>query len=327
MDKEAGGSESGSAVIRTLREQLGRELTRARAEAGWSQSELARRIGYSRSTVSTEESGRSKAHAARSFWQRCDQALRTGNLLATGFDRIREKETAGRRRTRPSRQRPVADGGGWLQRFRQAGQFLNAAAHAEALRCYAELGWHVVAEGDRLELETGTLVDALELPRVAGMLAAHWWLHSLGVPDVIRGLPTLPHPREALSVIAAGPRLYFLAQAGSCPWEGAEMRRAAASGNRCEPAVRWHAAGSRIPLPPGRDAGGQRAEWLYFSTAGSGHLAMPVALLDLLAKAAAGITTGTHIHNDDFRERPSYSSRSSPDPCRYVNRCPRQISH
>lgn len=296
MDTEDGGGESGPAVFRALREQLGRELTRARTEAGWSQSELARRIGYSRSTVSTEESGRSKAHAARSFWQRCDQALGTGDLLTTGFDRLREKETAGRSRARRSRQRPVADGGGgWLQRFRQAGQFLNGATQAEALRSYGELGWHVVAEGDRLELETGTLIDALELPRVAGMLAAHWWLHSLGVPDAIRGLPTLPHPREALSVIAAGPRLYFLAQAGSCPWEGAEMRQAAAAGNRRVPAVRWHAAGSRIPLPPGQDADGQRVEWLYFSTAGSGHLAMPVALLDLLAKAAAGITQGTHV--------------------------------
>jgi len=298
VQKTDGGDETG--VIRTLREQLGHELTSARLLAGWSQSELARRIGYSRSTVSTEESGRGSAHAARSFWERCDQVFGTAGRFTSSFDRIKEEEAAGRLRARRARarqsagQEPVADGG-WLQRFRQTGQTMNAATPREALRVYADLGWSVHADGDRLELQTGTVIDALELSRVAGTLAAHWWLHSLGVPDAIRGLPALPHPQEALSVIAAGSRHYFLVQAGTSPWDGWEGRLAGVPASPRRPVVRWHGARSRILLPPSRDADGQRAEWLYFSMAGTNQLAVPIALLDLLAKAAAGVTEGAEM--------------------------------
>ena len=53
---------------------------------------------------------------------------------------------------------------------------------------------------------TGTVIDALEVPRAAGMVAAAWWLYTRGVPDEIRGLPALPDPAVALAAIAAGPR-------------------------------------------------------------------------------------------------------------------------
>jgi hypothetical protein len=50
--------------------------------------------------------------------------------------------------------------------------------------------------------------------------------------------------------------------------------------------VRWHCGGSRIPVPPSRDADGQQVRWAC-PPPRRVRLADPVILLDLLAKAAA----------------------------------------
>jgi hypothetical protein len=101
----------------------------------------------------------------------------------------------------------------------------GTAAEAEA--AYRELGWDAELRGARVELACGTGVEALEMPRAAGVVAVRWWLHTGGVPDQVRCLPGLPAPADAMAVIAAAGR-FFLVQPGACPW--ADMDLAPASG-------------------------------------------------------------------------------------------------
>jgi transcriptional regulator with XRE-family HTH domain len=53
--------------------------------AGWSQADLADKIGCSQNTVSKAER---EGHKSRRFWQAADHALGTGGTLAAGFDHI-----------------------------------------------------------------------------------------------------------------------------------------------------------------------------------------------------------------------------------------------
>jgi DNA-binding XRE family transcriptional regulator len=126
---------SDSAAVRALRRELGRRLAAARKDAGYAQRDLARRISYARSTLSTVESGIQRA--GRAFWEACDDA--------------------------PA---PVPG---------QQREGLRAAALPEALRAYRALGWPVVSDGSVAELVTGTVLDALQVPQAAGILAACWW--------------------------------------------------------------------------------------------------------------------------------------------------------
>jgi transcriptional regulator with XRE-family HTH domain len=78
---------------RELRRALGSKLKAARAGAGWSQRQLAHKIGYTRSGVSSAESG---GYAQRSFYERCDAALGTGGALAGDYDVISGRRAAER---------------------------------------------------------------------------------------------------------------------------------------------------------------------------------------------------------------------------------------
>ena len=75
-----GGGEAGP---RELRRALGQKLKTARNTAGLSQQQLARRVGYTRSGVSSAESG---GYAARRFYELCDDALKTSGTLAADYD-------------------------------------------------------------------------------------------------------------------------------------------------------------------------------------------------------------------------------------------------
>ena len=263
---------SESEAVRALRRQLGRQLATARKDAGYAQREFARRISYARSTLSTVESGVQRA--GRVFWETCDDVLRTAGEFAQGYDRIRVQQAAERRDAARRASAPE-----------QASEGLQAATVGEALLAYRVLGWPTVADGDVVELVTGTVLDALEVPRAAGMLAACWWRCSGGAADEIRSLPALPDPRQALAVIACGDRFFFLVAAGSCPWTGQDLSADLPSAVDA-PVVRWHFGGSRIPAPPTRARDGHHATWAYLPCRGI-DLACPVMLLDLLAKAAA----------------------------------------
>ena len=48
------------------------------------------------------------------------------------------------------------------------------------------------------------MIDALEVTRPAGTLAAAWWLYTGGAADEIRGLPALPRPDQAQVVLSFG---------------------------------------------------------------------------------------------------------------------------
>jgi len=262
--------------VRALRRDLGRALKRARGAAGYSQAQLARKTGYARSTVSTVESG--SQNVPRAFWERSDAVLGTGAALMAQYDRLTQQ--------RVTRIRPSATGPGPRAELRPAPRGLGSRIAAEAVTAYRQLGWRVEHTGGPIELVCGNGVEALEVPRPAGVVALHWWLFTGGAPDEIRGLPALPGPQGALAVIAAGDRYLFLVQAGACPWTGPDLAVATPGGRPQGITVRWHASGSRIPAPPSRDTRGQRVEWAY-PPPGLVQLADPIVLLDLLAKAVA----------------------------------------
>ena len=194
--------------------------------------------------------------------------------------------TASRRRRRwPHGRRHVAPGD-----RRLAGRANHRARRPESLtpdeagQACRDRGWPVEEDRDgRLWLVTGTAIDALEVPRVAGMVALAWWLYTRGVPDEIRGLPALPDPAAALAVIAVGPRCYFLARSGACPWTRPDPGSVGTVGTG---AVRWHAGCGRVLAPPSPLADGERAEWVHIP-APDGMLASPMALLHVLAQAVA----------------------------------------
>jgi hypothetical protein len=181
---------------------------------------------------------------------------------------------------------------------------------------YQDLGWPTEEHGDHVELITGTVVDALEVPGTAGILAASWWRFSKGYPDEIRKLPALPDPRQALALIAAEDRHFFLTRAGECPWQTQDPMTTAAATPRAA-VIRWHSHGSRIPLPastgldvidPGAatgavapdkraaapDSGPVAAYWVHWPGQAV-ELASPAVLLHLLATAAAATRLGLNM--------------------------------
>jgi transcriptional regulator with XRE-family HTH domain len=243
--------------IRLLRRELGHELAGWRKAAGFTQAQLGRKVGYSRSTVSTVESGGQQV--PREFWESCDAAL--GADLTGRFDRIQL--------VRAAEHRPVP-----APRAAAA-----SASPPDGIAAYERLGWPAEAGPDGFELVTGSAVDALELSRPAGMLAVHWWLDSAA--DPAPGLPPLPPASEALAVIVAGTQFFFLVASGACPWVGREHYPAPP--DRSAAVIRWHAEGSRIPVPPGQDV-----KWIY-PPAAEFRLPSPVTLLGLLARATAAV--------------------------------------
>jgi transcriptional regulator with XRE-family HTH domain len=262
------------------RRDLGRRLAGVRKAAGYTQEQLAVAAGYSRSAVSNAEIGHPEV--ARAFWARCDAVLRTGRTFTVAFDQVKHAEQR--------RAAGLADAGpdSGLGAFRLARKRVCSAETAEALAGYQDLGWAVQPGESGLELATGDVLDALELPRAAGMLAMSLWLYSQGRPDQVRQLPALPHPARALVAITAGDRCYFLTAAGGFPWTGSEP--APVPGGRGEDmagaVIRWHARGGRIPVPPSRLPAGERAAWAYLP-ARPVRLAPAIALLGLLGTAAA----------------------------------------
>lgn len=244
---------------RALRHQLGHQLASLRETAGYSQQRFAGLAGYARSTVAGAETG--QPGMAREFWEKCDQILGAGTTLTDGFDWIADHP---------------------------AGPNLAAATMPEALRTYWQLGWPAIKRpGRRLELVTGTVIDALEVPAPAATVAIAWWQHSGGQPDLVRRLPALPPPRQALAVIIAGSRAYFLTQAGGCPWTSDSADGPGYGGDGTDTAaIRWHSGGSHIPAPPAHTRDGHQAGWAH-RPSGAIELPIAAALLDLLAKAAA----------------------------------------
>ena len=79
--------------ITAARRDLGRLLIAWRARAGLTQQALARRTGYSRSTIASAEHGEP---VSATFWQATDRALAAGGALTARHARIAAALTAHR---------------------------------------------------------------------------------------------------------------------------------------------------------------------------------------------------------------------------------------
>lgn len=278
-----------SEAIAGMRRDLGRQLAAKRNEAGLMQRELGVLMGYSRTAIANAETAATRL--GRPFWERADRALGTGETLARGYDRIQAQITA------------EAQAGDLRQMT--AGTSHQSASETQppqpltvelAMRGYQERGWPVVqGPGQELWLVTGTAIDALEVPRQAGMVAMGWWLYTRGVPDEIRGLPVLPDPAVALAMITAGSSCYFLTQPGLCPWTRRDIATARLSGPDRPPLVRWHADGGRVPAPPSPLGNGEQASWAHIPSGDGRQLVSPMALLHVLALATAAASRDAEL--------------------------------
>jgi DNA-binding XRE family transcriptional regulator len=267
------------------RRDLGRRLAAARKAAGYTQQQLAAAAGYSRSTVSNAEIGH--PDVARTFWARCDEVLKSGQAYTLAFDQVRAIEL------RQAAGLPAVGPDTGEASSGPVRHLASCDGMAEALAGYQGLGWPAVDGDAGAELLTGDVLDALELPRAAGMLAASLWLYSQGQADDGRRLPALPHPARSMAVITAGDRCFFLAASGCCPWTGSSPGPAGGrpAGAAAGPVIRWHADGGRIPAPPSRLPGGARAAWAHLPSRPV-LLAPPASVLALLATAAASAGHG-----------------------------------
>jgi hypothetical protein len=271
-----------SDAVAAMRRELGHQLAARRRAAGYVQRELGVLVGYSRTAIANAETG--SARLGRELWQRADRVLRTGELFARGYDRIQAQAAA---ESRGSAARPVPEG-------EERDDGLESLTVSQARQAYLDRGWPAEeGSGGRLWLVTGTVIDALEVPHQAGIVAMSWWLYTRGVPDEIRGLPALPDPAAALAVISAGSRCYFLARSGAYPWNRGDSRTVAA-GATGPAVVRWHAEGGRVPAPPSPLGEGGLASWAH-APSGDGLLVSPMALLHVLAQTAAATSDGAGL--------------------------------
>lgn len=90
------------------RRNLGQQLAARREAAGFTQLQLARHVGYTRSTIANVETGRSSQ--PRDCWVRYDQLLRADGVLLAGHDhyralasRYRDQASQERKRQRTAR--------------------------------------------------------------------------------------------------------------------------------------------------------------------------------------------------------------------------------
>jgi len=250
--------------------------------AHMTQGELGAKVGVGRSTISNAENG--SRDLGRDFWAACDRAFGLG----THFSDWHRRVNAGLAVSAPARPGPGAE-------LPVSAAVAELADLAGALAEYMQLGWPVMQRpGGGLALATGAVVDALEVSRAAGMIAAHSWLESGGREDSIRGLPALPSPTACLAAIDAGDRWYILTRSGASPWTVPAPRRngqvvAVSATARPRPAadgVLWHAGNSSVPLPPSPAPGAGPVTWAFLPHP-TLQLAPPVTVLHLLGRTAA----------------------------------------
>ncbi len=107
-----------SSTVTGARRALAIQLAELRRAANYTQTDLASRLGYSRSTVASVEAGHQPA--SRSFCKQCDRVFDTGGALGVAYDEIeamireRHREAAASaqrdRRARIERYGHVAEG-------------------------------------------------------------------------------------------------------------------------------------------------------------------------------------------------------------------------
>jgi transcriptional regulator with XRE-family HTH domain len=99
MSEQDAGSCAADAGTRVA---LGRMLAGLRQDAGLSQRQLARLVGFSHTAVAHSEKGRRAV--AEAFWTLTDTTLGAGGALAALYDRVRARELAAHENERRQRQ-------------------------------------------------------------------------------------------------------------------------------------------------------------------------------------------------------------------------------
>ena len=256
-DAAADSSPPDPQAVARMRENMGRALVGPRKAAGLTQAQFGARIGYTRSAVSHAETARHD-DTGREFWEAADRILGIDSYFTSWHDRIRAH-------LEPEGRGPAA----WTHGADlPVGAALKAGDLREALAGYRQRGWPVAETSDELELATGTVVDAMQVGRLTGMVAAQCWLETGGREDVARGLPALSAPGLSLTVIQAGESWYFLVRTGASHRQAriaprdARLRRRARSGGIPPAAAspRRREPGRR--LPNGRTCPPGRCDWL-----------------------------------------------------------------
>jgi tetratricopeptide (TPR) repeat protein len=122
-----------------LREALGDLLAAHRATSGFTQRDLARVIGYARTTVGTAEAGHRLP--SRSFWARCDQQLGAGGELLRAYEAL----VVGQQRRRAAL--AAQDQAARVARGSIAGGLVTAAgpAPADSADSALDVGWELAA--------------------------------------------------------------------------------------------------------------------------------------------------------------------------------------
>lgn len=88
--KTEGSARGGMTAFQKRRRELAGELHAARVRAGFTQSELAQKIDYAMVKVVNAEKGQAVVNLE--FWERCDELLGTGGLLADKFIAVRSRQ-------------------------------------------------------------------------------------------------------------------------------------------------------------------------------------------------------------------------------------------
>jgi transcriptional regulator with XRE-family HTH domain len=271
-------------AIGAKRKEMGDSLRERRRTAKMTQAELGAKAGAGRSTISNAENG--SRDFSRDFWARLDKAFGLGTHFTDWYSRV----YAGIESSVPARPDPPAE-------LLVSSVIANPVDLGEALAEYRQLGWPVVEQsGGGIALATGAVIDALEVSRAAGVIAAHSWLESGGREDIVCGLPVLPSPAACLAAIDAGDRWYVLTRSGASPWTGpvprpGERPVAVPATARPRPGtegVLWHASNSSVPLPPSPSPspGPGTVTWAFLPRP-TLQLAPPVTVLHLLGRTVA----------------------------------------
>jgi transcriptional regulator with XRE-family HTH domain len=156
--------------VAALPRDLGRQLAERRKAAGLVRRELGMLVGCSRIAVASAETGH--AQIGRSLWERADRVLGTGELFARGFDRIQAHASEPAQASAMLR----SAGSGGRTEPAMAPSDPKSLTPDKARQACRDRSWPVEEDSDgRLWLASGTAIDALEVPRVAGMAALAWW--------------------------------------------------------------------------------------------------------------------------------------------------------
>jgi transcriptional regulator with XRE-family HTH domain len=271
-------------ALEAMRKEMGDDLRGRRTAAKMTQAELGGKVGVGRSTISNAENG--SRDFSRHFWAGFDRAFGLGTHFTDRYRRV----YAGLESSVPARPGPPAE-------LLVSATLVNSADLAEALAEYRQLGWPVTERPDGgIALVTGAVIDALEVSRAAGVIAAHSWAESGGREDQACGLPVLPSPTACLAAIDAGERWYILTRSGASPWpvpvpvlrqdERLVVVPETAKPRPSAEGVLWHAGNSTIPLPPSPSPGAGSVTWAFLPRP-TLQLAPPVMVLHLLGQAAA----------------------------------------